>query len=151
MTEVKKFFLANENRLNKGYVATDKAPEARESTNQSIVLDQQFSISPDLLRFYEEVKPGITDQLLSLAQKEQQHHHYLIQKQVKLQYRAVISGQICGLLSMLATCYAMSYLLVNVGITSAAIFTGGMLSLITLIYVYSRRGKANSTWVQNQK
>ncbi len=135
-----KFFFANNNRLNKGYLKP-KAANLKEN-DQSFYRKQYEHILPpmEIMEQYESAYPGTLAKLIEMAEKEQLHRHQMELKTLESHKSAADSGRLSAIVFVTIVCIttvaiALQGYLMLAGTFAAAVF----LSIGAGIFLSSRR------------
>jgi uncharacterized membrane protein len=112
--------------------------ESTETESSDKILTAQFRATSgplppaELLKAYEEAQPGAADRIISFAEIEQIHRHYMEKDTVEKAFRRDRYGQNCAVLACLmgfaATCY-LAYL--GSEVAASIVGTGTIGSLVT--------------------
>lgn len=118
MKEVKRFF--EHNRLNKGYSRSNNHIQ----TDQALFRKKYEHILPpiDILAEYEELTPGITEKLLDMAKREQNHRHSLELVVIERQNRSLKNSRLFFLIFVFLICFTAPILALFADITTVNIF-----------------------------
>jgi uncharacterized membrane protein len=125
--------------------------ETEDSLYGSLEFSSEFSspfLPPHLLKAYEDICPGAAERTMAMAEKEQNHQHYIQASLVKAQIddlqRSRIErrvGQFCGLIIGLTTVCAGSYVAVQgKQVAGGLIGTAGVAGLVS-VFVVGRKAQ----------
>lgn len=136
MKEIKTFF-NSDHRLNKGYAMKENA--IRQPDNNFYRKKFEHILPPiDIIKEYEEIYPGVLEQLLDMAKKEQNHRHSLDLVNIESANRAVKFGRISALIAVILICITTIVLTSSNHTTIALLFSTCAFISIGLISCISK-------------
>lgn len=148
MRERKRFFNIH-NKLNKGYEVTQDSQEIDNITYRKHLAN----ILPplELVEQYEEIYPGIVNQLIAMTKKEQMHRHEMHVAQVKNQSLIKVIGQIFAIITIVSICCTIFALIVAENYPMAITIIGLSISAVLLIAFLARQNIIQSTTKMHHK
>ncbi len=147
MKETKKFF--NNNRLNKGY---NRTLNFKQSDAYMIRKKYQHVLPPiDMIEQYEDLNPGTLEQLLYMAEKEQNHRHSMELLITEKYIRAMRIGRMSAFVFVIIISITTLMLALDNNINLAAIFAISAFACITISSFFFSKDNIRNISVHHRK